>query len=132
MRAVYRGIVMRVLLVGFDPAAVPGMDVKAVEPAFAHARERAREECIDLVECLVKPDATAMADITASLAVSPAYDVVVIGGGVRKPEPLLEFFEIVTNLVHLKAPGTALAFNTSAADTVEAALRALSIAEQLR
>lgn len=123
---------MRVLLIGFDPAAVPGTDVKAVEPAFAHARRRAEEQGVELVECLVKPDATAIVDITASLAGAPVYDVVVVGGGIHKPELLLEFFEVVMNLVHLKAPGSALAFNTSPADTVEAALRALNVAEQLR
>jgi hypothetical protein len=124
--------VTRILLVGFDPAEVPGMDADALEPAFAHGRERAREEGVELVECLVKPDASAVADITASLEVVPAYDAVVIGGGVRKPAALLEFFEVVTNLVHVRSPGSALAFNTSPADTVEAALRAIGVVEQLR
>jgi hypothetical protein len=32
-----------------------------------------------------------------------AWDVVVIGGGIRKPEPLLEFFEQVVNLVRQHA-----------------------------
>ncbi len=121
----------RVLLIGFDPAAVPGMDAAAVEGAFAHARERARQEAMNLIECLVKPDATAMDQIMASLAIEPGCDFIVIGGGIRKPEPALEFFEAVVNMVHLKAPRAVLAFNTSPADTVDAALRALRLAEQL-
>jgi hypothetical protein len=51
------------------------------------------------------------------------WDVVVVGGGIRKPEPLLEFFEQVVNMVREHAPGAAIAFNTSGTDSVEAAQR---------
>ncbi|HEY7044541.1 MAG TPA: hypothetical protein VH419_12795 [Nocardioidaceae bacterium] len=81
----------RVLLIGFDPAAVPGQDAAAVSPACEHARRRA----------------------------------------LCKPEPVLEYFEYVVNLVHVAAPTSAIAFNSSPADTVEAALRALNVHEAL-
>ncbi|WP_246023160.1 hypothetical protein [Nocardia yunnanensis] len=55
-----------------------------------------------------------------------AWDVVVIGGGIRKPEPLLTFFELVVNLVRQHAPGAAIAFNTTGGDSVDAAQRWLS------
>ncbi len=41
----------------------------------------------------------------------------------RKPEPLLTFFEQVVNLVRRHAPEGAIAFNTSGGDSVEAAKR---------
>jgi len=48
---------------------------------------------------------------------------VVIGGGIRKHEPLLELFEKVVNLVRRHAPDAAIAFNSSPEDTADAALR---------
>jgi hypothetical protein len=51
------------------------------------------------------------------------YACVVIGGGVRKHEPLLEFFEKVVNLVRQNAPNAAIAFNSSPDDSADAALR---------
>jgi hypothetical protein len=116
----------RVLLIGFDPAAIPGQDARAAAPAFEHARARALEEGIDLVECLVQPDESADAQIRGSLQ-DGAWDCVVVGGGIRKPEPVLEFFEYVVNLAHFNAPAAAIAFNTSPADTIEAATRALDV-----
>ena len=114
----------RVLVIGFDPAAIPGPDRTAVAPAFEHARVRAAQEGIDLVECLIQPDESAAAQIRGSLQDSD-WDAVVIGGGIRKPEPALELFEYVVNLAHFHAPAAVIAFNTSPADTVEAAQRAL-------
>lgn len=114
----------RVLLIGFDPAAVPGLDAAALAPAFEHARRRAAEEEVELVECLVGIDEGAGTQLEAALR-SQEWDCVVIGGGIRKPEAALEFFEYVVNLVHRRAPAAAIAFNSSPADTVEAALRAL-------
>jgi hypothetical protein len=49
--------------------------------------------------------------------------VVVVGGGVRKPEELLELFERVINLVRRHAPRAAIAFNSTPLDTFEAAAR---------
>jgi hypothetical protein len=51
------------------------------------------------------------------------YACIVIGGGIRTHEPLLEFFENVVNLVHQRAPRAAIAFNSNPEDTAEAALR---------
>jgi hypothetical protein len=121
--------VPKVLLIGFDPAAVPGQDV-AVAPAFAHARRRATQEGVDLTECLVGIDESADAQITGALAAG-AWDCVVLGGGIRKPEPVLEFFEYIVNVVHRAAPGSVIAFNTSPADTIDAALRALALRASL-
>jgi hypothetical protein len=51
------------------------------------------------------------------------YACVVIGGGIRKPEPMLEFFETVINLVRRHAPNAAIAFNTNPENSLDAALR---------
>jgi hypothetical protein len=51
------------------------------------------------------------------------YVCVVIGGGIRRPEPLLELFEKVVNLVRQHAPDAAIAFNNGPEDCADAALR---------
>jgi hypothetical protein len=54
-----------------------------------------------------------------------AYDCVVIGGGVRLPPKSLWLFEALINAVHKAAPEAVIAFNTTPADTAEAAARRL-------
>ncbi len=51
------------------------------------------------------------------------YACVVIGGGIRTHEPLLELFEKVVNLVRRHVPDAAIAFNSSPEDCVDAAMR---------
>jgi hypothetical protein len=122
-------VTVAVLLIGFDAALVPGADVAAAEQAFAEARRQAAQSEVELVECLIALDDTALGQIRDAVASRP-WDCVVIGGGIRKPEAALELFEIVVNLVHRGAPGAAIAFNTSPADSVPAALRALAAGER--
>jgi len=115
----------RVLVIGFDPRAVAhlGVDAAAVEAALAHGQERFAAAGIAADLCLVSLErASAAAQIVAQLAARP-YACVVIGGGIRKPEPMLEFFEEVVNLVRRHAPGAAIAFNTDPTNSVEAARR---------
>lgn len=71
---------------------------------------------------LIELDESAEPAIVAALS-ELSWDVVVIGGGIRKPEPLLPLFEQVVNLVRRHAPKAAIAFNTSGGDSVEAAKR---------
>lgn len=71
---------------------------------------------------LIELDESAEPTIVAALS-ERDWDVVVIGGGIRKPEPLLPLFEQVVNLVRRHAPKAAIAFNTSGGDSVEAAQR---------
>jgi hypothetical protein len=111
-----------VLIIGFDPHAVPGMDGDAVRAVLDHELARFGEHALDARMALLAPDATAEPAVVAALS-EQAWDVVVIGGGIRKPEPLLTFFEQVVNLVRRHAPGAAIAFNTSGGDSLEAARR---------
>ncbi|MFE7528411.1 hypothetical protein ACFU7Y_22215 [Kitasatospora sp. NPDC057542] len=111
-----------VLVLGFDPHAVPGMDGDAMTAVLDAELARFADHGIDAAATLVAPDDTAEPAIVAALG-GRDWDVVVIGGGIRKPEPALPFFELVVNLVRRHAPQAALAFNTSIADSVEAARR---------
>jgi hypothetical protein len=111
-----------VLLIGLDPHAVPGIDAALVDTAIAIGHKRFEAHGIPVDTCLVKPDATAEPQIVAQLT-SKDYACVVIGGGIRKPEEMLELFERVINLSRRHAPAAAIAFNTNPTDSLDAALR---------
>ena len=114
-----------VLLIGLDPHAVPGVDAALVDTAIAIGQQRLEAQGIAAEQCLVKPDATAEPEIIAHLT-RKRYACVVIGGGLRKPDDMLELFERVINLVHRHAPGAAIAFNTNPTNSADAAMRWLS------
>ncbi|MEU2735957.1 hypothetical protein ABZ656_11110 [Streptomyces sp. NPDC007095] len=110
------------LVVGYDPQAVPGVDGQALRAALDAELARFGEQGIDAAMTLVVFDESAESTLVASLTRHP-WDVVVIGGGIRKAEPLLPLFEQVVNLIRRHAPQAAIAFNTSGGDSVEAAQR---------
>ncbi|MFJ3218492.1 hypothetical protein ACIPLC_21545 [Kitasatospora sp. NPDC086801] len=110
------------LILGFDPHAVPGMDGDGLRAVLDAELARFADHGIDASMTLVAPDETAEPAITAALA-GRDWDVVVIGGGIRKPEPALPFFELVVNLVRRHAPQAAIAFNTGGSTSVEAVQR---------
>jgi hypothetical protein len=112
----------RVLLIGFDPKAIPGVDSELVETAIAMGEKRLRAAGFVTTYCLVAPDEQAEDEIVAALRGAP-YGCVVVGGGIRKPEPFLELFERVVNLVRQHAPDAAIAFNTTGENSVEAVER---------
>ncbi|HEX5115044.1 MAG TPA: hypothetical protein VFW65_07580 [Pseudonocardiaceae bacterium] len=115
----------RVLVIGIDAATIPGLDAAAVEAAIARGQTRFAALGIEADVCSVALDANAEGVLVAALT-RQDYDCVVIGGDMRKPEPLLEVFEKVVNLVRQHAPGTAIAFNSSPDDSPDAALRWLN------
>jgi hypothetical protein len=112
----------RVLVIGLDPVRIPGWDPAPVVAAIARGQERFAELGIEADMCLVDPDDGAEAAIVEALT-GHEYACVVVGGGIRKHEPLLELFEQVVNLVRRHAPGAAIAFNSTPDDTADAALR---------
>lgn len=71
---------------------------------------------------LVVFDESAELTLVSPLAEHP-WDVVVVGGGIRKAEQLLPLFEQIVNLIRRHAPQAAIAFNSSGGDSVEAAQR---------
>ncbi|MBK3627643.1 hypothetical protein JHN59_22925 [Streptomyces sp. MBT49] len=111
-----------VLILGFDPHAVPGMDGDAMRAVLDKELARFGEHAIDASMTLIAPDGSAESSVVSALS-EQDWDVVVIGGGIRKPEPLVTFFEQVVNLIRRHAPAAAIAFNTSGGDSVEAAER---------
>jgi hypothetical protein len=115
--------ITHVLIIGLDPQAVPGVDASAVERGLAYGLRRVREAGYLAEQVLVPLDESALGQIEAAIA-RQAWDVVVVGGGIRKPEPLLAFFEAVVNLVHAGAPAARIAFNSDGGSSLEAVQRA--------
>lgn len=101
-----------VLLIGFDPHAVPGVDARLVDTAIAIGQQRLDAQGIAAEMCLVKPDASAEPEIVARLT-AREWACVVIGGGLRKADETVELLERVIHLVRQHAPRTPIAFNTN-------------------
>ncbi|GAA3831783.1 hypothetical protein GCM10022226_61160 [Sphaerisporangium flaviroseum] len=114
--------VARVLVVGLDPAKIEGWDPEPVQAALARGQARFDDHGIGADWCLVAPDENPVETIVEAL-IRKGYECVVIGGGIRTHEPLLELFEMVVNLVRQHAPDAAIAFNSSPENCVDAALR---------
>ncbi|MGW7002075.1 hypothetical protein ACWGCW_04370 [Streptomyces sp. NPDC054933] len=110
------------LVLGIDPHTVPGMDGDALRAALDKELARFGEHGVDASMTLIALDESAESTLVAAL-IEREWDVVVIGGGIRKPESLLTLFEHVVNLIRQHAPAAAIAFNTSGGDSVEAAKR---------
>jgi hypothetical protein len=121
----------RVLVIGLDPYRVPGpWDPAPVADAIAAGMARFADAGIGVEGCLFGLDGSddIEAVVTEALDRRP-WQVVVVGGGVRKPEEQLELFERIVNLVHRHAPTAAIAFNSAPGDTFDAAARWLPPAE---
>lgn len=89
-----------VLVIGLDPYRVPGpWDPEPVATAIAASTATFAEQGIDVENCLVGLDGSDDVEdvVTAALASRP-WECVVIGGGIRKAEELLEMFETIVNL----------------------------------
>jgi L-lactate utilization protein LutC len=115
----------QVLVLGFDPVTVPGYDPAPVVAAIERGQQRFAEYGISCHLGLVPFDDTAEERIVELLRREP-YACVVVGGGIRKQEELLELFERVVNLVRRHAPQAAIAFNSGPDDSADAARRWLT------
>jgi hypothetical protein len=111
-----------VLLIGLDPHTIPGFDPAPVELAIAIGQKRFDEAGIDVDTCLVAIDDQARATIANALQAKP-YGVVVIGGGIRKPDEVVALFEDVIDLIRRHAPQAAIAFNTNPVTSLDAVQR---------
>ncbi|GAA4326994.1 hypothetical protein ACFQY7_17945 [Actinomadura luteofluorescens] len=112
----------RVLVVGVDPAKIQGWDPEPVQAAIARGQARFEDRGIEADYCLVALEENPEGAIVEALT-RKDYACVVIGGGIRTHEPLLELFEKVINLVRQHAPDAAIAFNASPEDCADAAMR---------
>jgi hypothetical protein len=84
------------------------MDGDVIRAALDRELARFGDHAIDASMTLIALDESAGSTMIASLS-ERVWDVVVIGGGIRKPEPLLPLFEQVVNLVRRHAPKAAIA-----------------------
>jgi hypothetical protein len=98
------------------------MDAAAIEAALGQGQAEFEKRGVAADLCLVGLDGNAEAKIVQYLTRN-SYACVVVGGGIRKPEPMLPFFEKVVNLIRQHAPQAAIAFNTSPMDSAEAPMR---------
>jgi hypothetical protein len=114
----------RVLVIGLDPAKLPDWDPEPVQAAVARGQARFDDYGVEGDHCLVALDQNPEEAIVEALT-SEDHGCVVIGGGIRTHEPLLEFFEKVVNLVRRHAPGAAIAFDSTPEDCADAALRCI-------
>jgi len=112
----------RVLVIGLDPAKIEGWDPEPVQAAIARGQARFDDLGIEADYCLLALDENPEAAVVDALTRGD-HACVVIGGGIRSHEPLLELFERVINLVRRHAPNASIAFNSSPEDCVDAALR---------
>ncbi|MEU6661850.1 hypothetical protein [Streptomyces sp. NPDC046821] len=110
------------LVVGYDPQATATIDGDALRAALDDELTRFGEYGIDAAMALVVFDDSAESVLVAALTERP-WDVVVVGGGIRRTEQLLPLFEQILNLIRRHAPQAAIAFNTNGGDSVEAARR---------
>jgi hypothetical protein len=121
-----------VLAIGIDPAfadfaAFPQLTPEMIRGYIDAQIERLRALGYEAESCLIDLGDAAEAVAAAALQ-SKRFDCVVIGAGLREPLPRLMLFEKIINLVHRLAPHASICFNTTPADTAEAAAlgRALS------
>jgi hypothetical protein len=120
----------RVLFVGQEPETVdfsdpslpPGFDAEKIQAGIDIAEASMTERGWTGDLCMIAPDDSGIAMLSAQLAKAD-YDCVVIGGGLLLPPKSLSLFEQVVNAIHRGAPQAAIAFNTRPQDTAEAAAR---------
>lgn len=121
----------KVLVVGVDPLKLNASEWGVtpehnaqVKAAIAASHAALAAAGYDSVTCLLDLKADLAPQLMPHLSAA-SWDCVVIGGGIRKPEELLELFEEVVNAVHRHAPQAAIAFNSRVDDVLEAVQRRL-------
>lgn len=117
----------RVLAIGIEPgnadySAFPQLTPELVRSYIEAQLLRLRDLGFEVTSCLIDLGETAEAAVTVALC-DERFDCVVVGAGLREPKERLLLFEKVLNLVHRLAPGAAICFNTTPADTAEAVQR---------
>ena len=95
--------------------------------AIAIGMARFADAGVAVETCLFGLDGSDDIDAVVAEALdSRPWEVVVVGGGVRKAEDQLGLFECIVNLVRRHAPDAAIAFNSTPGDTFDAAERWLN------
>jgi hypothetical protein len=110
-----------------DPAIPRGLTAAQIRQGLESSLDdlRANGRIARLVYLDTKE--TAPAQLAAALD-EHAFDVIVVGAGLRIIPAQTEMFEVVMNIIHATAPKAKLAFNLSPDDSARAAERQLSTA----
>lgn len=119
-----------ILIIGEDPAEIDfdapdapkGMSADKIMAGLNQSVEQLESEGHEARLLLTKNESTVEAQTRDALSQSQ-YDVIVIGAGLRTLPPMAGQFEKLMNVLHEQAPQAKLAFNTSPADSAEAARR---------
>ncbi len=116
-----------VLMVGWHPSVVdyskyPGFSEEKLEIALRADETKLNDQGYDASIGFIFSGETATDQLAATLKAT-AYDVVLIGAGVRKDDDYFLVFEKLLNVVHEFAPQARIAFNTGPTDSDEAVRR---------
>ena len=117
-------------MIGLDPYRVPGPwgEPEPVADAIATGLARFAENGVGVQTCLFGLDGSDDIEAIVEQALrSRPWECVVVGGGVRSGDDQVELFEQVINLVRREAPDAAIAFNSTPADTFDAAARWIDV-----
>lgn len=111
----------KVLMVGWHPTVVdyskyPGLDADKLEAALRADENKLNDLGFDASIGFIFSGETATEQLEQTLK-DTAYDVVLIGAGVRKDNDHLLIFEKLVNVVHEHAPKARIAFNTGPTDS---------------
>ena len=117
----------KVLLIGLDPAVVnydrwPGLTAEKLEAGLRRDEAALNESGYEARICFVDHGETAEAVVGEELA-EAEFACVLIGAGVRTDTEEFLLFEKLINLVHERAPGARICFNTGPTDSVDAVKR---------
>jgi len=117
----------KVLMVGWHPSAVtydkyPGLTPEKLEAGLRADESRLAQLGYEARLAFIHSAETAASDVVGMLK-DEAYDVVMIGAGVRKDDDHFLVFERLVNTIHEHAPQARIAFNTGPTDSAAAIQR---------
>lgn len=115
-----------VLLIGLDPKRLDytklPFDEQTLSAALTADQERLNNLGYRAEWCLVDLGETAEAVLEERLS-AEKYDCILVGAGLRTIPAHFLLFERAMNLIHTRAPGAKLCFNTNPTDSAEAVQR---------
>ena len=111
----------KVLMIGWHPTVVdyskyPGMTAEKLEVALRADEKKLNDLGYDASIGFIFDGKTATDQVIKVLK-ETAFDVVLIGAGVRKDDDHFLVFEKLVNVVHEYAPQARIAFNTGPTDS---------------
>lgn len=117
----------KILMIGWHPTAVDYDKYPGLTPERLEAQLRADEAALnaqghDARIGFIHAADTAESTV-ADMLEAEAFDIVLIGAGVRRDDACFLTFERLVNTVHARAPAAKIAFNTGPTDTAEAVAR---------